>query len=99
MIGVMKSALENLGIQCKLKNENLSDALGELPFIETWPELWITDDSREKEAISMVENLIKNPAVPNAESWVCISCGETIEGQFSDCWNCGQAKSPLNTGE
>jgi len=27
-----------------------------------------------------------------AEPWLCRSCGEVIEGQFLECWNCGAAK-------
>src|SRR5262245_3920208 len=27
-----------------------------------------------------------------AEAWLCRSCGELIEGQFQECWNCGAAK-------
>lgn len=23
------------------------------------------------------------------ESWVCSQCGETVEAQFTQCWNCG----------
>lgn len=26
-------------------------------------------------------------------SWICRKCGEVHEGQFSVCWNCGEAKS------
>lgn len=27
-----------------------------------------------------------------AEPWRCRSCGELIEGQFQECWNCGASK-------
>lgn len=26
------------------------------------------------------------------ESWTCPGCGEQIEGQFTECWNCGAAR-------
>lgn len=29
----------------------------------------------------------------NLANWLCSSCGETHEGQFNICWNCGQEKS------
>jgi hypothetical protein len=27
-----------------------------------------------------------------AQPWHCRSCGELIEGQFEECWNCGATK-------
>jgi rubrerythrin len=26
------------------------------------------------------------------EPWICPSCGETIEGQFDQCWHCGEER-------
>ncbi|MGH7830408.1 MAG: DUF7577 domain-containing protein, partial [Candidatus Binatia bacterium] len=26
------------------------------------------------------------------EPWQCRKCGEVIEGQFTDCWNCGSSQ-------
>ena len=91
MIGVVKAALEGQGIECRLKNENLSGALGELPFTETWPELWILDELKEKEALLIVHKIIDDSTEPE-ESWTCTTCGEIIEGQFGECWNCGHIK-------
>ncbi len=25
----------------------------------------------------------------NTETWQCTGCGETLEGQFTECWQCG----------
>ena len=25
-------------------------------------------------------------------SWRCVTCGEVIEGQFSQCWRCGSER-------
>ena len=27
-----------------------------------------------------------------AETWTCSSCGEVLEPQFTDCWNCGTSR-------
>ena len=90
-VSVMKAALESREIECRLKNENLTGALGELPFTETWPEIWIVDEQKEELAKSIIENIISGP--PESEkSWTCGSCKEIIEGQFSECWNCGFIK-------
>lgn len=30
--------------------------------------------------------------VPPLPMWVCVHCGEQVEGQFDSCWNCGAAR-------
>ncbi len=82
--------LQEEGIICMIKNLNLSGALGELPPIECWPEVWILEDEDYDRASGIVEDLLKE-STEYRPSWVC-HCGEIIEGQFTDCWNCGIAR-------
>ena len=28
------------------------------------------------------------------ERWTCPRCGERLEGQFTDCWQCGSPRPP-----
>jgi hypothetical protein len=32
------------------------------------------------------------PDLPPLPPWVCVHCGEQVEGQFDVCWNCGAAR-------
>ena len=32
------------------------------------------------------------PAQPESPPWTCPKCGEAIEPQFTECWNCGASK-------
>lgn len=43
-----KDALERAGIECALQNETLSMAMGEIPFTECYPELWVEDADYER---------------------------------------------------
>ena len=81
-----RNVLESEGIHCTLKNQHLLGAIGELPFLECWPEIWV-DDFQEERAKAIVAAEIAKQAAP-AASWRCPACGEEIAGQFSDCWNC-----------
>jgi len=86
----IKDILQEEGISCMIKNLNLAGALGELPPIECWPEVWILEDDDYDRASSIVEDLIKESdeyRIP----WLC-QCGEKIEGQFTDCWKCGTTR-------
>jgi hypothetical protein len=89
----LKSILEQANIPCMIRNENLSTALGELPFAECSPEIWILNDEDSSRAKEIVDAW-RNAEVENHDPWLC-RCGETIEGQFTSCWNCG-AERPLH---
>jgi len=88
----IRALLQNEGIQTTLKNQYLSAGLGELPAFECWPELWLVNQRDAERAQRLVQDYLHFD--PSAlKDWVCLKCHETIEGQFSQCWNCG-AENP-----
>ena len=90
-ISHLKNILESGGIKCVVKNLYLSAAAGELPPIECWPELWVADDGRYDEAREVVNRTLA-PLRSVSKRWTCRSCGREVEGQFSECWNCGSSR-------
>jgi len=80
-----RNVLISAGIDCELRNQYLAGALGDLPMMETWPQLYV-DDADERYALSV---LARASAVPVGAPWVCPGCGENCEPQFTQCWNCG----------
>jgi len=87
MAGMFKELLASEGIQCLIRNEQLSTAMGEIPFVECFPELWVLDEETYPRARMLLDAWLKT--APVAESWVCPGCGEKIDGQFTVCWSCG----------
>ena len=92
MIGHLKNVLATFGIRCIARNLDLSSAAGELPPIECWPELWVIDDEKAAKAKSILRKTLA-PLESVKKSWLCAGCGETIEGQFFECWSCGRDRS------
>ena len=90
-VGLIKGMLEQDGIACLVKNQNLSGAMGEIPPLECWPELWIADDNDLMRAKDIVYSALR-PGNNNTAPWNC-SCGENIEGQFTACWKCGEERT------
>ena len=86
---MFKDLLAKEGIECLLRNEQLSAALGEIPFTECFPELWVVDAEVYPRARLLLEAWLKT-ADPDAADWVCGGCGETLAGNFSACWACGR---------
>jgi len=90
-IGHYKNVLEQNGIRCLIKNEQLSGALGEVPFLECLPELWVLDETDLRRAENLIAELGRD--VTGGESWRCSHCDQENESQFAACWNCGAAVS------
>lgn len=83
-----KNILESEGIACLLRNEHLGSVMGEVPFVEVWPQLWIVNDLDYDRAAQLLSDdaKLESPMEP----WQCRFCGETNEGQFAACWSCSK---------
>ncbi len=90
-IEMLKGLLEDAEIRCMIRNEYLSSAMGEVPFLEASPELWILKEEDYFRARSMLETW-RHTRIEVHEPWSCEDCGESIEGQFTSCWQCGKEK-------
>jgi hypothetical protein len=82
-----KNILASEGIASRIKNEHLGSIVGEMPFVEVWPELWVINDLDLDRARQLIDSAIGDES-PQA-AWKCRKCGEENEGQFAACWNCG----------
>jgi hypothetical protein len=85
-VGLFKQLLEHEGLDCYVRNEQLGGALGEVPFLECMPELWVLRDSDAGRAAALIAAA---QAPVAAEAWVCSNCGEQNEAQYAACWRCG----------
>ena len=86
-----KNLLISEGIPAFIRNEHLGSILGEVPFQEVWPQLWVENDldyDRAKQLIDAAEIVSESPG----SSWRCGSCKAENEGQFAACWQCGTAQ-------
>ncbi|MDP3285822.1 MAG: DUF2007 domain-containing protein [Desulfobacterales bacterium] len=81
LISIFQNILEGHGIRCRIKNEFLGAGAGELPPIECWPQLCVDDDDYE-EAKQILDEALSEKDIA---AWKCDSCGEDIEGQFTEC--------------
>ena len=86
---LMLRRLEDAGIPAKVFNENAQGALGEIPFIHVYPEIWLVrenDATRARKLLQDFEETMRSP-VANV---TCPHCRETNPENFETCWNCGQ---------
>ena len=86
---IWAESLRAAGIRCVLRNTTLSGAIGEIPFLECAPQLWIERDSDEARALEILHQL-RHPV--HGPQWRCERCGELSEAQFGAWWQCGASR-------
>ena len=89
---LLKERLATEEIICLVRNDELSTALGEIPFVECYPELWVVDDEVFPRARLLLDQWLNEMSMEQRD-WRCAGCGEVLEGQFESCWKCGREKS------
>jgi hypothetical protein len=84
--------LQSCGIAAVVRGEWLAGGFGELPVDAC--AVWVTDDHKLDEADRLLRDFLDGnvAAAAAGERWLCPGCGESCEGQFSDCWQCGCSK-------
>jgi len=83
---LVRGLLAAAGIEACVLNEYAGGALGELPFAEAAPSVWIAEErdlARARHVIAVYENA---PAAPGVMR--CAACGEESPRNFSICWQC-----------
>ena len=89
MVAHMRSAIERAGIECTLRNEYASGAIGELAPIDSWAEVWVVRDRDYDRARQVVEHLQQEV---QEEDWDCTQCGKSSPATFEICWHCGTSR-------
>lgn len=85
LVNNVKNLIEAQGIHTFLKNEFAQGAVGEVSAFDSWPEVWIFNDSDLDRALEIVENSL---SCETGVDWICKSCGEKNDPSFEICWNC-----------
>lgn len=90
IVGHMQTLLEAEGIRTDLRNAGSAGLAGEVPYTQVYPELWVLNNADEQRARAIIKDYQEKSAdAPAAPDWICPKCGETVEGIFTECWNCG----------
>ena len=78
--------LQQAGFSASVQRYFLGSVAGELPPDQCLPEVWLANDAEAAGAKALLHQLQNMPQ----RRWLCV-CGETVEGGFEQCWNCGAA--------
>jgi len=94
VIQIVRQLLAEHGIRSTVLNELTGNVVGAIPFYSAVPEVWVADEdeSRGTEIVESYESGEVREEIPK-QCWTCPGCGEIIEGQFNNCWKCGDRKA------
>ncbi|HTE16266.1 MAG TPA: DUF2007 domain-containing protein [Burkholderiales bacterium] len=89
---LIRGYLESQGVTAIVRGEYLTGGIGELPA--DLCKVWIVNDGEFAHADVLLRHFLQGDAARTHahEGWRCARCGEHIEGQFTDCWNCSASR-------
>jgi len=85
---IVMHLLDDAGIEAHVFNENAQSGVGELPFTDAYPEIWLENEEDEKQAKKIIKTY-ESSAVSN-EVITCVHCKEKNPDNFTVCWSCGE---------
>lgn len=88
-VRIIKGILEQRGIRTLVRGERRQGVADVDSAADAWVELFVLKMQDVPVARNVVEEVVSAQPTPDGEPWVCTACGESIEGQFATCWNCG----------
>jgi hypothetical protein len=86
---LLRNLLQEAGIPCSIRNEELAGLLGATPFNA---ELWVELDEDFGKAHEIYAAWCE-PVGDTVQIWTCLACGQRLAAQFDSCWQCGTPRS------
>lgn len=88
---LLAQLLERAGITARVFNEHAQGAMGEIPFVHAWPEVWLLEEADLERAQRVLDAWRQAPPTPPRR---CRDCDEENPGSFETCWRCGALLVP-----
>jgi hypothetical protein len=87
---IAKDVLVNHGIGAHVRNQYLWGGMGDLPA-NVYPSVWV-DEADDYDAARALIRDFERGALNDGRPWQCPACGEYLDAQFQQCWNCETLK-------
>jgi hypothetical protein len=90
---LLRGYLESQGVNAIVRGEYLLGAMGELPG--DLCKVCVMDERDFARADALLREFLQGAAAHGTThaAWRCLQCDEQLEGQFTDCWNCGASRA------
>lgn len=85
IVANVRNLIEAQDIKTFIKNEFSQGAVGEISAFDSWPEVWVFEDSDFDQASEIV---VSSQLIDKGGDWNCAQCAEVNDASFEICWNC-----------
>ena len=86
---IVFNLLQQAGIEARVFNEHAQGGLGEIPFIQAYPEVWVMQPGDAEKARSVLAAY--QAQIPSTETRMCPKCRESNPVSFDVCGSCAAA--------
>lgn len=86
----IKNLLDAEGVDTQLKNEFAGGGVGDIAPLDTWLELWVSDNEFAAAGLKL-KHIVHGLENPSSKTIQCKHCAETSDAHFKVCWNCGKS--------
>ncbi len=88
LVGLVDGILQAEGIATVIRNRNAVTMTTEIPIPVMFPNVCVLHESDAASARAIIQAYLENESIKDSSPWTCLECGESNEGQFSECWQC-----------
>jgi hypothetical protein len=92
-VGLYQGVLEDAGIETVLRNRNSVTMTTSIPIPSMYPNICVHTEADGVRAKEILAAYADSDSAEVGPDWECAVCGETNEGNFTECWSC-QADCP-----
>jgi hypothetical protein len=85
LANLLADRLRDAGVLSHILNTNAVGALGDVPFLDSQPQIWVANPHHAELARTIIQTYL---ATPEPAPWGCAACGESNPGSFDICWQC-----------
>jgi hypothetical protein len=90
---LLRDFLDRHLVEAVVLGDYLSGAAGGLPA-DISPSVWILEDEHRERGRDLLDRFQADRARQHpGAAWICGRCGESVEGDFDLCWNCGHPRT------
>ena len=83
---LIQSLLAKEGIKTQILNEYAQGGIGDISFIQAYPEIWLINEADKNSAQSIIDQFEQTDN--SVESVICPNCNEENPDTFEVCWHC-----------
>jgi hypothetical protein len=93
-LNLVRSLLEASDIVAHTRGEATRTTGGPHAYVDPLS-IWVAQDADAENAHRIVRDYLAEPDTSRGRirGWQCSNCRETMDAQFTHCWNCGAEKA------